>query len=140
MEAKSRMTNHLNFFLTEGFSRNQDFLFFLLSVLPHLWHMEVTGLGTESELQLLAYAIATSTPDLSCTCDLHHHLQQHQILNPLSKARDQTCLLMDTLKPLSHNQNSRGRTFNTNSILIERISGKPGWLVTLAKINVIFLN
>ena len=27
---------------------------------------------------------------------LHHSLQQHQILNPLSKARDQTCNLMVT--------------------------------------------
>ena len=27
-------------------------------------------------------------------CDLHHSSQQHQILNPLSKARDQTCNLI----------------------------------------------
>ena len=30
---------------------------------PHLWHMEVPGLGVKSELQLLAYAIATIMPD-----------------------------------------------------------------------------
>ena len=28
--------------------------------------------------------------------DLHHGTQQHRILNPLSEARDQTCILMDT--------------------------------------------
>ena len=28
-------------------------------------------------------------------CDLHHGLQQGQIPKPLSKARDQTCVLMD---------------------------------------------
>ena len=32
-------------------------------------------------------------PDLSCVCDLHHSLQQCQILNPLSEARDRICNL-----------------------------------------------
>ena len=50
--------------------------------------MEVPRLGDESELQLGAYPTATATPDLSCICDLHHSLQQRQILKPLSKARD----------------------------------------------------
>ena len=57
--------------------------------------MEVSSLGVESELQLLAYTTATATSDLSRVCDLHHSSQQHQILNPLSKARDQICILMD---------------------------------------------
>ena len=35
-----------------------------------------------------AYNIATATPDLSRICDLHHNLQQYQILNPLTEARD----------------------------------------------------
>ena len=50
--------------------------------------MEVLGLGVESELQLLAYATTTATPNLSCICDLYHSLWQRRILNPLSKARD----------------------------------------------------
>ena len=33
-------------------------------------------------------------PDLGCVCDLHHSSRQRQILNPLSEARDQTCILM----------------------------------------------
>ena len=59
-----------------------------------LWHMEVPRLGNELELQLPA--TATATPDPSHVCNLHHHSGQFQILNPLSEARDQTLILMDT--------------------------------------------
>ena len=72
---------------------------FVLSSLflgPHPWHMEVPRLGVESDLQLWAYATATATQDPSHICDLHHSSWQHQILNPLGKARDQTRILMDT--------------------------------------------
>ena len=47
-------------------------------------HMKFPRLGVKSELQLLAYLTATATQDPS------------QLLNPLSDARDQTCILMDT--------------------------------------------
>ena len=46
------------------------------------------------ELQLSAYTTATAMSDLSRDCDLHHSSRQHQILNPLSEARDRTCNLM----------------------------------------------
>ena len=59
--------------------------------------MEVPRRGIESELQLLAYTTATVTPDPSCICDLHHSSQQRRILNPLSKARDRTLTLRDTM-------------------------------------------
>ena len=39
---------------------------------------------------------ATAMPDPSHVCDLHHSSWQRQILNPLSKARDLACILMDT--------------------------------------------
>ena len=42
-----------------------------------------------------AYTTATATPDLSIICDLHCSLEQGQILNPLSKARDGTCILTE---------------------------------------------
>ena len=61
---------------------------------PHLWHVEVSGLGVELELQLLACATATVMPDPNHICDLHHSSRQHWILNPLSEARDQTYNLM----------------------------------------------
>ena len=52
--------------------------------------------GVESELQLPAYATATAMQDLSGIYDLHQHSWQHQILNLLSEAWDQTHVLMDT--------------------------------------------
>ena len=57
---------------------------------PHLRHMEVSRLGVELELQLLAYTTATATLDPSHVCDLHHSSQQRWIPNPLSEARDRT--------------------------------------------------
>ena len=44
----------------------------------HLWHMEATRLGVQSELQLPAYTTAYSNAG-----------------NPLSEARDQAPILMD---------------------------------------------
>ena len=67
---------------------------------PHLRHMEVPRLGVKSELQLSACATATRDP--SRVCDLHHSSQQHQILNPLSEARDQTHVLMDASQDGNH--------------------------------------
>ena len=58
--------------------------------------MEIPRLGVKLELQLLAYATATATRDPSHICNLHHSSWQRQILNPLSKARDQAQVLMDT--------------------------------------------
>ena len=55
------------------------------------------ALGVKSELQLPAYTTATTVPYLSHICDLHHSLQQCQILNPLSEARDRTCFFVDVL-------------------------------------------
>ena len=71
------------------------FIFFVF-LGPHPWHVEVPRQGVESELQLPAYATATAMLDLSRVCDLHHKSWQRQILNPLNKARNQTCILMDT--------------------------------------------
>ena len=58
--------------------------------------MEAPTLGIESELQLLAYATATATQDPMRVYRLHHSSQQCWTLNPPSKARDQTHILMDT--------------------------------------------
>ena len=58
--------------------------------------MEVPRLGVRLELHLLAYTTAIATWDLSHIFNLHHSLQQCWILNPLSKARDRTHILMDT--------------------------------------------
>ena len=58
--------------------------------------MKVPRLGVKLEILLWAYTTAIATPDPSCVCDLHHSSRKHEILNPLSGARDQTQVLMDT--------------------------------------------
>ena len=67
------------------------FLFFRATSM----HMEGPRLGVESELQLLAYTTATTMPDPSPIFYLCQSSQQRQILNPPSKARDWSCILMD---------------------------------------------
>ena len=54
--------------------------------------MEVPRLVVESEPQPLALDPATQDP--SCVFDLHHSSRQHQILNTLGEARDQTLKIM----------------------------------------------
>ena len=71
------------------------FFFFFVFLGPHPQHVEVPRLEVESELQLLAYTTAIATKDPSHVCDLHHSSGQRQILNPPSKARDQTCVLKE---------------------------------------------
>ena len=56
----------------------------------------VPRLGVEWKLHLLAYATATAVLYPSHVCDLNRTSQQHWILNPLNKAKDLTCVLMDT--------------------------------------------
>ena len=80
--AKNKMQQNFNFFF---------FFFWSFCLLrPHLWHMEVPGVGVQLELQPLAYTRAIATRDPSRVCDLHHSSRQHRILNPLSEARDGT--------------------------------------------------
>ena len=60
-----------------------------------------------SNLYSLYYSHSNAGSEL--ICDLHRRLQQRWILNPLSEARDQICLLMDAswvLNPLRHSRNS----------------------------------
>ena len=78
------------------------FLFFFFRAT--LGHMEVPRLGVQSELKPPAYNTATVTWDLNRVCDLHHNSQQCWILNPLSKVKDWTPVLMDASQ--SHDGNS----------------------------------
>ena len=73
-------------------------LFFFFFLQLHLQHTEVPRLGFESELQPLAYTIATATLGPSgIAAYLCCSLWQRWILNPLSEARDEICILMDTM-------------------------------------------
>ena len=66
---------------------------------PHPRHIEVPRLGADSELQMLA----TATWHQNCIFDLYYHSSlQRQILNPLSEARDQTYVLLDTSQVCYH--------------------------------------
>ena len=77
------------------------FFFPFFSLGPHSQHMEVPRLGVQSELQLLAYATATTTSDPSSQ-QLPHSSRQRLILNPPSEARDQTSNLMVTSRVHFH--------------------------------------
>jgi len=72
-------------------------LLFFFFLWPHLRHTEVSRLGAEWELQLLACTTATAMQDPSRICSLHHSSRQHQILNPLKEARNRICFLPDTM-------------------------------------------
>ena len=86
-----------------GSRHNSVLPFFFPPRLP-LRHMEVPRLGTESQLQLVAYATVTATQDPSCIYDLHCSLRQCLILN-----RGWTwCRL---LNPMNHKENSPARIF-----------------------------
>ena len=86
------------FFLSLSLSLPPTSPFFLsfCFLAPHLWHMDVPRLGVELELQLLAYVTATATEDPGPVCDFHRNSLQRWILNPLSKARNGTHILIDT--------------------------------------------
>ena len=57
-------------------------VFYFLFLGLYLQHMEVPGLGSQ---------IGAAAASLS------HSFGQYQILNPRREARDQTCILMDTM-------------------------------------------
>ena len=63
-----------------------------------MWHMEVPRLRVKSELQLPAYTAATAMVDLSQICNLHYSSRQCQITDPLSKATDRSCILVDMIQ------------------------------------------
>ena len=81
--------------------RNNFFFFFGFLGL-HVQHVEVPTLVIKPELQLPAYTTATAVWDPSHICDLHHSSQQCQIPDPLSEARDQTRILVDSGRVCFH--------------------------------------
>ena len=63
--------------------------------------MDVPRLGGKSS-KLQLPTTATTPQDLSCVCNLHHSSRQCWVLTPLSKARDQTHILMNTSQVHCH--------------------------------------
>ena len=76
-----------------------------------LQHMEISSLGFESELQLLLVYARPQQCRIQATSETYTAAHGNTwYFNPLSKARDQTCILMDTsrvLNLLSYSGNSR---------------------------------
>ena len=70
--------------------------FFFVFMGPHLQHMEVPRLCSNRSYSCQPTLRPQQLPDLSRIHDLHYCSQQCWILNPLSGARDQTLVLMDT--------------------------------------------
>ena len=73
------------------------FFFFFFSLGLYPWHMEVPGLRGRIRATAEVNTTATAMPDLSHIWDLRCSLWQHQIINPLSEARDRTCTLQETM-------------------------------------------
>ena len=74
--------------------------------------MEVLRLGLK--IRAAAAGLHHSQGNARSEPRLHRILQQCWILNPLSKARDQTCILMDTslvFNLVRHNRNSKRLLF-----------------------------
>ena len=96
--SKARDQTHILMDTSQAMStephRNSSFFFFLGL---HLQHTELPRLGVKLELHLQTYTTATATWDPSHICDLCCSLQQCQILNLLSGARDHTHILRDTM-------------------------------------------
>ena len=93
--------------------------------------MEIPRLEAESDLQLPDYT--TAMWDLSHVCDLHHRSWQCQIPNPLSEARNQTCILMDTSQvwnSLSHMGTPNQLYFNQKFLKKRR-----NWLMPLWRLS-----
>ena len=82
-----RIPSHLNWF-------QHNFLFYLFRATHVAYGCSQARI--QLELHLPAYTTATAMQDPSHICDLPHSSWQLQILNPLSKARDWTCIFMDT--------------------------------------------
>ena len=101
------------------------FYFFLLGAPPVAY--EVPRLGVKSELQLPGYATVIAMRDPSHVCDLHHSSQQCQILDLLSKPRDQTHNLMVS---------SRFHCATTGTPTIFLIGGLLKWWIEITCLHI----
>ena len=90
------------------------FFFFLLFRAPLVTYGS-SLLGWNWSCSWQANATATATQDSSNVCDLYHSSWQHQILNPLSEAKDRTLILMAikffSTEPSGNSCNFYGITF-----------------------------
>ena len=81
-------------FISDVLFRKEIFFFFYHFLGPHLQHMEVSGLGIQLELKLLATDTKCRIRAMSTIYTTAHG--NARFPSPLSEARDQTCILTDT--------------------------------------------
>ena len=101
----NKQKNQEEYHVLPGITKTIFFLF----LWPYLQRMEDPRPGVERKMQLQADTTSLTATDPSHICNLCCNFQQHHILNPLSKARDQTHILTETVlgpNTLSHNGNS----------------------------------
>ena len=72
-----------------------SFLLFIYCIFRATSKAACGGSQVRAPIGAIATGLATATPYPSCVCNLHHISRQCWILNRLSEARDQTCVLMD---------------------------------------------
>ena len=82
--------------LLQSLSNSGGYYFFLLFIYAPSAYVSSQARGWLGAAAV-GYTTATATSDPSCICDLHHNSWQHRIINLLSKAREQTCLLTATM-------------------------------------------
>ena len=92
--------------------RDQEILFFFFSFFFSAAPMAYGSSQARGGIGVVAAGLHHRHSNIRSepVCDLHHSFQHYCILNPLSKARDQTCILKDTSQILnlqSHNGNSQ---------------------------------
>ena len=106
-ELWSRVLTSL-YWVSMGEDRDSSFLFFCLSLFlePQWWHMEVPRLEVQ----------------WGCSCRPMPQPQQWGILNPMSEARDQNCILMPV----------RFINGNFNYLQLPWSSGAPNCLISTA--------
>ena len=98
------------------------FVCFLLSRATAAAHGTYGSFQARGQIRA-APAYTTAKQDLSHICDLCCSLWQCQILKPLSKARDQTCILMEA----SQIPNSLSHDRNSLSFLFILVTLQPHW-------------
>ena len=80
------------------YSLSKNFLAdFFFPFTSHLRLMEILRLGVKLEMQLQAYATATASGSKPPSVTHAAACSKAQVLNPLSEARDRTCILAETV-------------------------------------------
>ena len=105
------------------------FFFFNLFLQPHLQHVEITRLGASRSSRCRLIPQPQQRQKRATSVTYTCNLWQHWVLNPMSEARAQTHILMDTsrvLNQLSHNGNSSSQCLTVSQT--GGLGGRGNWV------------